>query len=52
VAFYVPLGPRGALFRIGTLIISLTGGLSYWWACRRRPVVPLPIPEPLFVTEP
>ena len=28
--FYVPLGPRGYLFRLGTILIGVVGGLSYW----------------------
>ncbi len=28
--FYVPLGPRGFLFQLGTLVIGVLGGLSYW----------------------
>src|SRR5262249_23191442 len=35
VAFYAPLGSRGLVFRLGTMIISVTGGLSYWWLTRR-----------------
>ena len=29
MAFYVPLGPRGLLFRIGTFVIGIWGGLVY-----------------------
>jgi hypothetical protein len=36
VAFYVPLGPRGLLFRIGTFVIGIWGGLVYGRASRRR----------------
>ena len=36
VAFYVPLGPRGLLFRIGTFVIGIWGGLVYGRAYRRR----------------
>ena len=36
MAFYVPLGPRGLLFRIGTFVIGIWGGLVYGRACRRR----------------
>lgn len=39
MAFYVPLGPRGLVFRLGTMIISVTGGISYWWMVRRRLLV-------------
>jgi len=44
VPFYVPLGPRGILFQLGTLLIGILGGLVYWWASRRRALVPAPIP--------
>jgi hypothetical protein len=47
VAFYVPLGPRGLIFRIGSLLTGTLGGFVYWHATRRRafrtptlPVVP------------
>ena len=36
MAFYVPLGPRGLLFRVGTFVIGIWGGLVYGRACRRR----------------
>ncbi len=36
MAFYVPLGPRGLLFRIGTFVIGIWGGLVYGLAVRRR----------------
>jgi len=49
VSFYVPLGPRGVLFRIGTLIIGVLGGLVYWRASRRRALLPLPVPEPIII---
>jgi hypothetical protein len=39
VAFYVPLGLRGILFRIGTFIIGIWGGLVYGLAYRRRTVI-------------
>jgi hypothetical protein len=39
VAFYVPLGPRGLLFRLGTFVIGIWGGLVYRLACRRRAIV-------------
>lgn len=46
MAFYVPLGPRGILFRIGTLLIGVMGGLVYWRTSRRRPLVASPITLP------
>ena len=36
MAFYVPLGPRGVLLRIGTFVIGILGGLVY------RPRLPPP----------
>ena len=36
MAFYVKLGPRGVLFRIGTVLIGCMGSLVYWRASRRR----------------
>ena len=43
MAFYVPLGPRGLLFRLGTFVIGIWGGLVYRLACRRRAImVPCP----------
>jgi hypothetical protein len=38
VAFYVPLGPRGLLFRLGTFVIGIWGGLVYRLAYRRRAI--------------
>ena len=34
--FYVPLGPRGLVFRLGSLLTGIMGGLVYWRACRVR----------------
>jgi hypothetical protein len=36
VAYYVPLGPRGALLRIGTFLINVVGRVAYARAYRRR----------------
>jgi len=36
VEFYVPLGGRGLLFRLGTLWIGFVGSLVYERARRRR----------------
>jgi hypothetical protein len=41
VAFYVPLGPRGLLFRLGTFVIGIWGGLVYRLAYRRRRAIVL-----------
>jgi hypothetical protein len=40
VAYYVSLGSRGILLRIGTRLISIVGGLVYWHASRRRRLNP------------
>ena len=39
MAFYVPLGPRGLLFRLGTFVIDIWGGLIYRLAYHRRPII-------------
>jgi hypothetical protein len=36
MAFYVPIGPRGVLFRVGTLLIGWLGWAEYRRAHRRR----------------
>ena len=41
--FYVPLGPRGILMRLGTLFIGLVGAWVYWRASRRRALAHLPL---------
>ncbi len=51
MAFYVPLGPRGLLFRLGTFVIGIWGGLVYGAACRRRDVI-VPSPQPLTISLP
>ena len=51
MAFYVPLGPRGLLFRLGTFVIGIWGGLVYGRACRRRALMMRP-PGPLTITIP
>ncbi len=38
--FYVPLGPRGLLFRVGTLLIGVFGSAVYWRASRKRGRIP------------
>ena len=35
--FYVPVGPRGILFRAGMIWTGVMGSLTYWWTNRRRP---------------
>jgi hypothetical protein len=34
--FYVPVGPRGFVFRIGMVATGVMGSLTYWHASRRR----------------
>jgi hypothetical protein len=51
VAFYVPLGLRGWILRIGTILIGVVGGVVYRIASRRRALAgrfsqPLTIPLP------
>ena len=43
MAFYVPLGPRGILMRLGSLVLVVAGGLVYWRASRRRPGSAVPV---------
>ena len=52
--FYVKLGPRGLIFRLGTLIIGVAGALVYHRAYRRRAASPAPgpSPSPAFVPAP
>jgi hypothetical protein len=51
VAFYVPLGPRGLVFRIGTFVIGVWGGLVYGRAVRRRALT-APIARTLTISIP
>jgi hypothetical protein len=46
VAFYVPLGPRGLIFRLGTFVIGIWGGLVYRLAYHRRVII-VSAPRPL-----
>jgi hypothetical protein len=51
MAFYVPLGPRGVLLRVGTFLIGIMGGMVYRVASSRRAMggtahQPLTIPLP------
>ncbi len=46
MAFYVPLGPRGLVFRLGLMIIRVSGGLAYWRSCRRRALATIPVTSP------
>lgn len=36
MAFYVPLGSRGILFRVGTVLIGVLGSMVYRRAHRQR----------------
>jgi hypothetical protein len=48
--FYVPVGPRGVVFRIGMVLNDVMGGLVYRKASRRRAATPAwsnPAPTPL-----
>ncbi|WP_337173961.1 hypothetical protein [Paludisphaera sp.] len=53
MAFYVPLGPRGGVFRLGTFLIGIMGGMAYRKAYRRResafsdPSLPRPLLDAL-----
>ena len=51
MAFYVPLGPRGLIFRLGTAIIGVMGGIVYRRAARRRALAPHPMPGPILLPE-
>jgi hypothetical protein len=51
VPYYVPLGPRGLLIRVGTLLLGIWGGLIYEVLRRRRGLLPPPAPSPLVLAE-
>ena len=34
--FYVPVGPKGIVFRLGTFLIAIVGPIGYWRSVRRR----------------
>ena len=38
--FYVPVGSRGTLFRIGMVANGVMGSLTYWYGSRRRSASP------------
>jgi hypothetical protein len=48
--FYIPVGPRGIVFRIGMVTTGVMGSLSYWQASRSRrsatPTEPSPPARP------
>jgi hypothetical protein len=43
MAFYVKLGPRGLVFRVGTIVIGVLGSVVYWRASRRRGMMVRPV---------
>ena len=49
--FYVPLGARGFLLRVGTFVIGVIGGVVYRKAARRRALFPTAPPLPLALAE-
>jgi hypothetical protein len=49
MAFYVKLGPRGILFRAGTILIGVLGSWVYWRASRRRGMMDRPKMESVLV---
>ena len=49
MAFYVKLGPRGVIFRAGTVLIGVLGAVVYWRACRRRVMMVRPELVPALV---
>ena len=51
MAFYVKLGFRGVLFRLGTLIVGVAGPLVYRRHYRKRVDAPVPPHAPAFVPE-
>lgn len=51
MAYYVPLGPRGILLRVGTGLIGVLGAWVYWRACRRRVMIELSAPAAIAVVE-
>lgn len=50
MAFYVAVGPRGLLFRLGMISIGVMGPLTYWWSSRRRGAFSTPSPQPAVLT--
>jgi hypothetical protein len=46
MSFYVSVGPRGLLFRVGMILTGVMGPFSYWWASRRRTAARTPWSRP------
>ena len=44
--FYVPVGPRGILFRVGMIWTGVMGSLTYWWTNQPSPRDPSREPKP------
>lgn len=44
MAFYVSVGPRGVLFRVGMILTGILGALAYRRAFRRRALRTIPLP--------
>jgi hypothetical protein len=51
VPYYVPLGPRGLLIRLGTFLLGLWGGVIYEILRRRRSLLPAHGPLSLILAE-
>jgi len=49
MAFYVKLGPRGLVFRVGTILIGCIGSWVYWRASRRRGMMRGAVLSPVLV---
>ncbi len=43
--FYVPVGPRGVVFRVGMVATRAMGSLTYWYGSRRRSACPTVLPS-------
>ena len=48
MAFYVSVGPRYILFRVGMIWTGVTGSLTYWWTNRRPRDPRSPVFAPCF----
>jgi hypothetical protein len=40
MSFYVPVGRRGIVFRVGMILTGVLGCLTYSWFSRRVPAIP------------
>ncbi len=41
MGYYVPLGPRGVILRVGTFALGVIGTFIYWRASLRRAASPI-----------